>query len=251
MDRLHREKDFHEEQAVARAARWQDNAAWLHFADDEFLDHESWVREAWQMLGPLAGRQFLDYGCGHGMAAVVAARQGATVTAIELSHAYLCEAATRARVNGVSIHCVQADAQVLPFADASFDAVWGNAILHHLDLRQASRELRRVMRPGAVAVFCEPWGGNPILNWARQYLPYPGKDRTVDEQPLRRADLMTLRETFPQLVWQGFQTFSMIGRAVPWLRRLRWLTSLDHWLVTRFAFLKNACRYVVVCCRCD
>jgi len=48
-------------------------------------------------------------------------------------------------------------------------------ILHHLDLTVAARELRRVLRPGGVAVFCEPWGGNPLLNFARRRLPYAGK----------------------------------------------------------------------------
>src|SRR5437764_10045575 len=32
----------------------------------------------------------------------------------------------------------------------SFDAVWGNAVLHHLDLPTAARELRRVLRPNGV-----------------------------------------------------------------------------------------------------
>jgi SAM-dependent methyltransferase len=251
MDRLQRERVFHENQASARAELWRDDPELLRFDDDEFLDHETWVREAWSLLGRLAGCRFLDYGCGHGMAAVVAARQGAMVTAIDLSHAYLEETAARARANGVSLHCLQADAHVLPFADESFDAIWGNAVLHHLDLPQASRELRRVMRPEAVAVFCEPWGGNPLLRGARRWLPYPGKDRTIDEQPLRRADLTKIRESFPNLAWQGHQFLSMAGRAFPRLRKLGWLTTLDRHLVVRLPVLKNLCRYVVIVCRRD
>ncbi|MCX7699757.1 MAG: class I SAM-dependent methyltransferase, partial [Gemmataceae bacterium] len=179
MDRVDRERHFHDEQAAARATSWSVDPQQLRFQDDEFLDHETWVRPAWNRLGPLNGRRFLDYGCGHGMAAVVAARQGAVVTAMDLSHAYLRETAERAKVNGVRVECIQADAHVLPFADASFDAIWGHAVLHHLDLHRAGRELRRVMRRGGVAVFCEPWGGNPWLEFARKYLPYPGKDRTA------------------------------------------------------------------------
>jgi SAM-dependent methyltransferase len=49
--------------------------------------------------------------------------------------------------------CV-ADAEALPFADASFDLVLGHAVLHHLpDLDQAWREIHRVLAPGGVAIF--------------------------------------------------------------------------------------------------
>ncbi|HWH95928.1 MAG TPA: class I SAM-dependent methyltransferase [Baekduia sp.] len=46
------------------------------------------------------------------------------------------------------------DAEALPFDDASFDLVFGHAVLHHLpDLGQAWREIHRVLAPGGVAVF--------------------------------------------------------------------------------------------------
>jgi len=48
--------------------------AHLHFDTDTYLDHETWVRPAFARLGDLQGKAALDYGCGHGMAAVVMAR---------------------------------------------------------------------------------------------------------------------------------------------------------------------------------
>ena len=71
------------------------------------------------------------------------------------------------------VECTVANGEELPFPDDSFDAVWGNAILHHLDLARAGRELFRVMKPGAVAVFCEPWGGNPLLGVCPALAPLP------------------------------------------------------------------------------
>ena len=173
-DRLPSEREFHDRQARRRAATFRRQPEALRFDDDDYLDHETWIRPALRQLGDVRGRRVLDYGCGHGMAAVVLARRGARVTAFDLSPGYLAEARRRARANGVDVAFVQADGQRLPFADASFDRVWGNAVLHHLDLGRAAAELSRVLRPGGLAVFCEPWGENPLLDWARRRLPYPG-----------------------------------------------------------------------------
>ena len=189
--RLFEEQQFHDRQARHRADWYVQHPHEYRFPDDAYLDHETWIRPAFSQLGDVAGLPVLDYGCGHGMAAVVLARRGARVTAFDLSAGYVAEARRRAAANGVAVALVQADGERLPFADASFDRIWGNAILHHLDIEQAARELDRVLRPGGVVVFCEPWGGNPLLAWARRHLPYAGKERTVDEEPLGKLNAPT------------------------------------------------------------
>jgi len=242
--RLIAEREHHDRQA---AERWETlTRDDLRFADAEFLDHETWIRPAVAAMGPLRGRAVLDYGCGHGMAAVVFARAGADVTAFDLSPGYVAEAEARAKTNGVAVRFAVADAEELPFADNSFDAVWGNAILHHLDLRRAGAELQRVLKPGGVAVFCEPWGGNPLLRFARRRLPYPGKDRTPDERPLVKADLVPLREFFPTLGFEGHQLFSMVGRAVRSRVASRCLSVVDRGCLAVVPALRNWCRYAVI-----
>src|SRR5437868_2330535 len=128
------EQLFHDRQAADRAGAFRTGRADLRFDDAEYLDHETWVRPAVAKLGDLRGKRVLDYGCGHGMAAVVLARAGAAVTAFDLSPGYVGEARERVAANGVAVECVVADGEELPFPAASFDAVWGSAVLHHLDL---------------------------------------------------------------------------------------------------------------------
>jgi ubiquinone/menaquinone biosynthesis C-methylase UbiE len=246
MDRLGTEQAFHDEQARERSATFACRPDRLRFKDAAYLDHETWVRPAFERLGDPRGRDVLDYGCGHGMAAVVLARRGARVTAFDLSPAYLAEARARAEANGVAVAFVQADGERLPFADGSFDAVWGHAILHHLDLRTAAPELSRVLRPGGVAVFCEPWGENPFLNVARRRLPYPGKERTPDEQPLRRRHVRSLREVFPVVEVRGYQLLSMARRVLRPGRLVDGLGRCDDWLLRRLPALQGWCRYVVL-----
>jgi SAM-dependent methyltransferase len=241
--RLLAEREFHDRQAARRAAR----RPGLVFRDAAYLDHEPWIRPAFERFGDVTGKSILDCGCGHGMAAVVLARRGATVTGIDLSAGYVEEARRRAIANEVDAEFIQTDAENLPFGDESFDAVWGSAILHHVDLHRAGPELRRVLRPGGVAVFCEPWGGNPVLEFARRHLPYPGKHRTPDERPLRPAGLATLQEHFAQIDVRGYQ---LLGAAKRLFRRESrtggWLDRFDARLLRRWPGMESWCRYVVL-----
>jgi len=174
------------------------------------------------------------------MASVVLARRGAIVNGVDISAGYVAETRKRATVNGVTVDAHVADAECLPFKDDSFDAVWGSSILHHLHLPTAARELRRVLKPEGLAVFCEPWGGNPLLRLARRWLPYPGKHRTPDEKPLTAADVQTLRSYFPNCEFEGYQCFGMLQRLHPRLR----LDSLDRGLPQ--SVLQKLGRYLVL-----
>jgi SAM-dependent methyltransferase len=247
-DRLSSEQCFHDRQARRRAPSFAVDSA-LCFSDDFYLNHETWIRPALSRLGDVAGLPVLDYGCGHGMAAVVLARRGARVTAFDLSPAYLAEAQRRATANDATIEFVQADAEDLPFADGSFARVWGNAILHHLDMRLAASELYRVLQPGGIAVFCEPWGENPLLSWARRHLPYRGKERTPDEEPLNRSHIRLLREVFPSLRLEGFQLLSMARRVLRCGRFVSGLEWCDSHLLRLLPSLARLCRYVVLTLR--
>lgn len=245
-DRRQNERAFHDRQARQRAAVFARRPHELFFDDDSYLDHETWIRPAFELLGSVRGRRVLDYGCGHGMAAGVLARRGARVTAFDLSSGYLDEARRRAEANGVAIDFIQADAECLPFADDSFDCVWGNAVLHHLDLAKAGRELFRVLKPGAKGVFCEPWGENPFLSWARRCLHYPGKARTADERPLRMSHLRALQEIFPRVEMSGYQFLTMARRVLGHRPALGCLDRCDRVLLTRLPILQRYCRYVVL-----
>jgi SAM-dependent methyltransferase len=247
-DRLGAERAFHDRQAAGRAARFA-AAADLYFIDDWYLDHESWIRPAFARLGEVAGHRILDLGCGHGMAAVVLARRRARVTALDLSPGYLAEARRRAAANGVAVDFIQANGERLPFGDATFDGVWAHAILHHLDLADAARELHRILRPGGVAVCCEPWGGNLLLQLGRRWLPYPGKDRTADERPLGPEHLPILRSAFPSLHVEGFQLLSMVRRLLGSGRLAGTLQRCDTTLLRRLPALGSFCRYVVLTMR--
>lgn len=245
-DRIAVEQAFHDRQARERSATFARDGAKYRFDDLDYLNHETWIAPAFQLLGDLRDRQVLDFGCGHAMASVVMARRGANVTAFDLSLGYLDEAKRRAAANGVAVRFVQADGERLPFADCSFDRIWGNAILHHLDMNTVARETRRVLRPGGFAVFCEPWGENRLLEWARGHLSYVEKERTPDEEPLRRRHVKILRRHFAHVDVKGFQLLSMARRLRLPRKIVASLDWCDDMLLNRVPALQRYCRYVVL-----
>ena len=145
-ERLHSERSFHDQQALerARALRPQD----YRFSEESYLQHESWIAPAFNLLGGVRGLRVLDLGCGHGMASVVLARRGADVVACDLSLGYVREAQARADANGVLVPLLVCDGERLPFADNTFDAVTCSHSFHHYPRQQCVvAEMHRVLRP--------------------------------------------------------------------------------------------------------
>jgi SAM-dependent methyltransferase len=97
----------------------------------------------------LRGRRVLEVGCGLGAISAELARQGASVTALDLTWTGAASVKRRFCLDRVSASAVQGDASRLPFAGESFDAVWSWGVLLHVpDLAAALAEIRRVLRPG-------------------------------------------------------------------------------------------------------
>jgi malonyl-CoA O-methyltransferase len=104
------------------------------------------------VLGPVAGLEVLDLGCGTGRHALRLAGLGARVAAFDLSEGMLAKA--RAKPGAQRVRWVHHDAhEALPFAPASFDRVVSGLVLEHVrDLGEFFAQVRGVLRPGGAAV---------------------------------------------------------------------------------------------------
>jgi ubiquinone/menaquinone biosynthesis C-methylase UbiE len=99
----------------------------------------------------------LEIGAGTGYFTINLAQLGMIErpTASDISPGMLATLSATADRLGVGVETVVTDAETLPFADQSFDLVFGHAVLHHIpDIATAFSEFHRVSRPGGTIAFC-------------------------------------------------------------------------------------------------
>lgn len=99
-----------------------------------------------------AGKRLLEIGCGMGTDLLQFARGGAQVTGVDLTPRSIEISRHHLKLYDQSGDFAITDAEVLPFADESFDVVYSNGVLHHTpDTAEAVLEIHRVLRPGGLA----------------------------------------------------------------------------------------------------
>jgi SAM-dependent methyltransferase len=124
-------------------------------------EREHRVRAFTDHLHARGAKELLEVGCGAGRDGLILSESGCNYTGIDLSSAAV------QTCRDLGLHAVEAAATSLPFVDNTFDAAWSMSTLMHLPgdgLDQAIRELRRVVRPGAV-VEIGVWGHTTNREW--------------------------------------------------------------------------------------
>ncbi len=189
------------------------------------------------------GRDVLDLGCGAGVEVVRFARAGARTTGVDLStqavvltRQYLAQQHLEARLT-------IADGEALPFGPATFDFVYAHGVVQYTSGdRRLIAEVRRVLRPGGLAMF-QAYNRVSWLNALSRVMKVPLEHE--DAPVLRRysiAELRTLLADFaaveivperfpvPSRLHKGWKAALYNGVFVgafnalprPWVRRFGW-----------------------------
>jgi ubiquinone/menaquinone biosynthesis C-methylase UbiE len=206
-----------------------------------------------EMMGDRSGKRVLEYGCGEGWITREMARDGALVSAFDISAEAVRKTRQVLASDGLSDRCHidVMGAERLVYPDNSFDLSVGFAILHHLDLALAISELYRVLKPGGLAYFAEPLGGNPLINLYRRFTP---GYRTEDETPLDLEALAPLLARFREVKHTDYYVTALAAVALVYLpfgQRVfpavnRTLMKLDDRLLQAFPKLGRLAWYTIL-----
>ena len=193
-------------------------------------------------LGLRGGTMFLDAGAGFGRHAFEAARQGATVYALDWAQEEV--AGTRATF-GAMIEAgeipastfggaLRGDARRLPFADGTFDAVVTSEVLEHIqDDVTAISELHRVLKPGGTLGVTVPTWWPEKINWMLS------DEYHAPKSPGGHVRIYSATELKAKLRSAGFDVFGShhahaLHSPYWWLKCAVGPANNDHPLVTRY-----------------
>jgi 2-polyprenyl-3-methyl-5-hydroxy-6-metoxy-1,4-benzoquinol methylase len=142
----------------------------------------------------VAGRNVLDIGCGKGRNSARLLDLGAArVLGIDISQSAIDEAQERAQPGRLEF----SRGDVTRELEGAFGAIFGRAILHHLDYRGfLVRLYEEHLEPGGTMLFMEPQGENLLI---RLYARLVSAAHTPDEQSFMQGDLDWLCARFPQI----------------------------------------------------
>jgi SAM-dependent methyltransferase len=203
-------------QAVTEAQR----ATWASGDFHEIARQNVVMAEALcEAADPHPTERVLDVACGSGTAALVAARRYCEVAGIDYVPALIECARARAAAEALDVDFGVADAQALPFADASFDVVLSvYGVQFAPDQAKAADELLRVCRPGGRIALASPmpegWSGDFFATHGRYNPPPPGV-----EPPLRWGT----EEGLADLLGEGTSSIASEPRVA-----LQYYRSVEH-----------------------
>ena len=172
-----------------------------------------------------------------------------SLTCINISEAELQAGIDSAVSSKNSPDFILMDAHDLQFEDGIFDFVFGDAILHHLNMAPALDEIFRVLKPNGKILFVEPLDINPVGKLVRSLTK---KARTSDEQPLRLCDIAEIKKRFEtQFFYEEFLSVpcGILSGMIfenPSNSLMRFAFRADQFLECNFGWLQNWFRHVLI-----
>jgi SAM-dependent methyltransferase len=144
------------------------------------------------LVGDIAKKRVLVFGCGDDTTTVLLALKGAEVWAFDISEEAIRLQEKMALANDVRdrIHLFVCAAEEFPFSANSFDLIVGTAILHHIPdhLSRLPQQLAPVLERNGRALFVEPVILSPALGRVMAWLP-GHQDISPGERQLTDGDI--------------------------------------------------------------
>jgi ubiquinone/menaquinone biosynthesis C-methylase UbiE len=223
------------------------------------------IRDSLQIpeVNNLRGTRILICSCGSGREPVLAANAGAEVFAFDISSQAIKMALAMAEINNVHISAEVMNFHSLKYPDNFFDFMYGDSILHHVDCKEAGREIFRCLKSNGIAYFWENSDRNPILRYLRRIMfGSPGgyqrqrflffkRHGTTDEYPLTEEEVKVLSDIFSgnlKRIYTHFTFFQLLS-IFGWQNRIlkKLLKNIDNFTaklfpsVVHYSFVQGIC----------
>jgi 2-polyprenyl-3-methyl-5-hydroxy-6-metoxy-1,4-benzoquinol methylase len=166
----------------------------------------------------------LDFGCGPGDNSLRFNRIGYNVTGFDISETNVANCKELfAKNNAINTgKFLVSTAENIKLSENSFDIVVGIDILHHVDIKKAMLEIKKLLKPGGTAVFREPVEVS-FLDWLRNIklikalVPNSASLEhhiTEDERKLNCRDFKDIQEVFPNIKIERALILSRLDRFI-------------------------------------
>ena len=171
---------------------------------ESFLDKAIKTDTSWHGLyqgdfrHQLKGKNILELGCGDGLNALIMAKLGGQVTAIDISEQSKVIVDKVNKECSLPVKAITGEFTNESFEENSFDIVVGKAFLHHLTHEQEELYLEKVaklLKPTGEARFLEPAMNSRMIDTLRWLTPVPGRP-----SKLNRKAFAEWKENDPHLV---------------------------------------------------
>lgn len=169
-----------------------------------------WLQEIEDHLPKGRALKILDVGTGPGFFAILLARAGYEVTAVDYTEAMLEQAKKNAGTLAEQIHFFRMDAQKLEFADGTFDVVVSRNLTWNLEEpEKAYAEWMRVLKTGGRIL-------NFDANWYHHL--FDEKKRKEYEEDRKKVEILSLEDHY---TCTDIDAMEEIARQVPMSRTMR------------------------------
>lgn len=165
---------------------------------------------AYMLMGNIEGKKILELGCGLGLNAVIMAQKGAYVTAIDASPKrvqWVKKIAERYRLENITAICMSAED--LEFENESFDIIYSNEVLIHLNRLKVLDSCAHILCKGGKAIFIESLKSNPFVNLYRNTFGPKIFKHIADHLSLKEIDVF--KSYFIDVNHKEFYLFSFMA----------------------------------------
>ena len=218
---------------------WQSEAGLADHHNLRLLREEA-HRYAHGWVGDLSGCRVLDVGCGSGDDTLALTRRGGRVVGIDISASSLITVRHRLARAGLARggDVQRSSAESLPFANETFDLVFMNSVLMHVEAASALAECRRVTKRGGSVIIVEPLLYCPAM-WL--YRKLFSSFEKVEPRYLSLRQLLRMGVGFSRIEHREFFFLAVVNllfhRLTGVEKVLPFLGSVDAWLGQRLPLL--------------